>query len=343
VSRFTNRTEDVAVEALGFILARSAAARNALRDILETGDRNIGELTRAKTQVSGEDGARPDLVLMGADGAERVLVEAKFWASLTSNQPDAYIARLPHDENTSVLLFIAPEARLESLWTELSRVKQLDARAERVQRNDFTKSIPLEGGRRYLQITSWRMLLDRMASYCTASGDSIESDIRQLTALCERQDQEAFLPIDPGEFAPQLPRRVLQLNQLVDDAVGRGRKQGFIDTKGLIATSKPHGYGRYLYLGSKNAEQWAAAWFGVNCTLWARFQDTPLWLTFDSWEGVVPISALREKLGTEVWANTDDSVPVPLPTAVEYEKVLAKVVEFLCELGHRISEERPRS
>ena len=61
VSRLTNRTEDVAVEALGFILSRSDSARRALRDLLQPGGLNVGELTDAKTQVRDETLARPDL------------------------------------------------------------------------------------------------------------------------------------------------------------------------------------------------------------------------------------------------------------------------------------------
>ena len=122
VSRLTNRTEDVAVEALGFILSRSEAVRRALRDLLQLEGLDVGELTGAKTQVSDETHARPDLVIFGKDRKERVLIEAKFWASLTENQPNAYIARLPLDEHPSVLLFIAPEARVETLWSELRRL-----------------------------------------------------------------------------------------------------------------------------------------------------------------------------------------------------------------------------
>ena len=126
VSRWSNRTEDIAVDALGFILSRSRAARTALRNIIETAVQDIGELTGAKTQVTGDDGARPDLVVFGRGGKERVIVEAKFWAELTENQPGTYLARLPDDNAASALLFVAPEKRLESLWIELRRRMQYE-------------------------------------------------------------------------------------------------------------------------------------------------------------------------------------------------------------------------
>ena len=91
VSRFTDHTEDVAVEALGYILSRSDSARRALRDMLQVEGLDIPELTDAATQVSGEEGDRPDLVVWDRGRAERVLIEAKFWAGLTENQPNAYL------------------------------------------------------------------------------------------------------------------------------------------------------------------------------------------------------------------------------------------------------------
>ena len=42
--RFTNRTEDVAVEALGYILSRSTAAAGALTETLRAGGADIGDI-----------------------------------------------------------------------------------------------------------------------------------------------------------------------------------------------------------------------------------------------------------------------------------------------------------
>ena len=80
VSRLTNRTEDVAVDALGFILSRSDAARRALRDLLKLEGLDVGELTGAATQVGDGTLARPDLAVRDRERKERVLIEAKFWA-----------------------------------------------------------------------------------------------------------------------------------------------------------------------------------------------------------------------------------------------------------------------
>ncbi len=169
VSRWSNRTEDIAVDALGFILSRSRAARNALQGVVEALAPSVGELTSARTQVSSSDGARPDLVVYGSEDRERVIVEAKFWAGLTDNQPESYLARLPDDGETSVLLFVAPEARLETLWIELRRRTRHDAGVADRSEVGGVKCMPIDSGQRYLVLSSWRMVLDRMLTSAVAS------------------------------------------------------------------------------------------------------------------------------------------------------------------------------
>ena len=341
VTRLTSRTEDVAVDALGFILSRSDAARRALRDLLKLEGLDVGELTDAATQVGDATLARPDLAVYDRERKERVIMEAKFWAGLTENQPNAYLARLPLDQRLAVLLFVAPEARLETLWPELRRLIEppFDWQPVETSHDSEIKCALVDGTTRYLVLASWRALLNRMLSFAMSSGDSMEADIRQLYALCEQQDREAFLPLKPHELAPEIPRRMLQFNRLVDDAVELARERDIVNTDSLKATARPHGYGRYLRLGSTKADVWAGAWFGVNYTLWARSRETPLWITFYYWDGVITVDELRDRLGNDIWANTPDSIPFHLPTGVEYDKVLADVVERLVSIAAQIAAE----
>ena len=98
----------------------SSASRNALNGLAQEAVPGLNPVTHVYTQVTGEEGERPDLVGYDDEGIERVLIEAKFWAGLTENQPNAYLERSP-DNSPSVLLFVAPEARLNTLWPELCR------------------------------------------------------------------------------------------------------------------------------------------------------------------------------------------------------------------------------
>ena len=144
---FTGQTERAATEALRHILQQSAAAQESMQGMLLNAGADVGSLTRFKTEVAGDEGERVDLVCSDGDGVERVLIEAKFWAGLTDNQPNTYLARLPEDTH-SALLFVAPAQRLETLWPELCR------RAEQQHELQFTSDIPTSGDLRGCQSTA---------------------------------------------------------------------------------------------------------------------------------------------------------------------------------------------
>lgn len=342
VPMLASSTENVAVEALGHILSESEATRRALSDILHVGGAAVGQIARVRTQATGRANERPDLAGFDRHGSERVLIEAKFWAGLTDNQPLAYLERLPENE-PSALLFVAPAARIEPLWTELRR-----------QVADSTSGITLEsfheaemlrsaaaGGARRLMLTSWKNILDRMATAAGAAADShTETDIRQLHGLAVREDADAFLPLRPEELGPEFPRRMLRLRELVDDATERGVQAGWADTKGLKVTPQDWGYGRYLRLGGE------VAWFGIDFFDWAQSRDTPLWLWFSAYkedrENVRrALESPRRQSGPEVFSSDwGPTVPIELPVAVEYEAVRDVVVARLAEIARMLSETR---
>ena len=109
---FAPRPENVATEALGHILARSTSARNSLTPLLS----RIGvseNLSYRTQQTEGDALARPDLTGRDAQGQDVVLMEAKFWAGLTDNQPNTYIGMLTN-EVPSTLCFLVPQGRMTS-------------------------------------------------------------------------------------------------------------------------------------------------------------------------------------------------------------------------------------
>ena len=314
VPRVTHSTENTAIEALGYILSQSAACRGALRDVLRSGGSEIGPIARVATEVSGEKGGRPDLAGFDEHGGERLLIEVKFWAGLQPGQPNAYLKRLIQSNATgpSALLFVAPAARLETLWAEVRR--RAGAGEVEESRASDLKSAVIAGRECRLMLTSWATLLRRMAARAGESGESaVESDIRQLLGLANRMDEDAFLPLQSEEFAPEFPRRMRGLRRLIDDATYRGRKSGWISTKGLMVTPRRSGYGRYLRLFG------AGAWFGVDFNRWAERGDTPLWVIFNKGQSVVSLGDIRRALQLP---SSDRHVAIRLPVGVEYDAVL---------------------
>lgn len=338
--RFTERTEDIAVEALGYILSTSEAAKTGLLSILRSGGAGVEGLSRIATQVSGDEGERPDLVGWDEDGDERLLIEAKFWAGLTSNQPTVYLRRLPPG---GTLLFVVPEARIDTLWAELERL---------AKNGDFEWTTDPEHGRsadvaeRRLMLTTWRALLEEAKARASAEGDTAAvTSIQQLSGLCEREDQGAFLPLRRYELGPELPRRLVNLSRAIDRIVDRAKAEGLVSTKGLRAAATRQGYGRWIRLGVRKDGSWVddcfvGARLGLHYGAWSQYRETPFWLYLSEWKGTLKIEKIRKRLGDDVLTGTQ-LVPIHLPTGVELDDVVDSVVGQLCDLAHRIARVAP--
>ena len=308
-----------------------------MRDVLKEGGADVGEIASFRTQVS-EGEARPDLVGYESHG-KCVLIEAKFWAGLTDRQPKAYLKGLPPGKP---LLFVAPELRIPTLWSELRKLAEVTGVRTDPDETDF-KSVTTGAGKRMMLI-SWRRLLDRLE----AAGDSqLRSEIQQLRGLADRYDADAFLPLRQAEFAPEIPRRLLGLRHLVDDATIGAVNQGYADISGLKVTPMVHGYGRYLSLRG------GGAWFGIASDLWAKgsYPDTPLWLRFWKWGGRAheaqwpsTLTALEHLMRKDPPSAFEHDggiiVPIALPTGVEYDAVLEAVVTRLQEVAALIDSHR---
>ncbi len=344
--KLDDHTENIAVEALGYILNSSVPVVRALEEVLRTGGTEPGSISHTRTQYSDEKG-RPDLSCLDEYGVERVLIEAKFWAGLTDNQPIAYLDRLRANQ-PSALLFVAPAARIEPLWAELlrhvaeSEEFELGARSEQ----ENLRSV-IVGDDCRLILTSWRALLERMASHASAAGDSrAETDIRQLLGLTQRLDEDAFLPIRSDEFGAEFPRRIVGLRRLIIDVAGRGRDAGWIDTSGLQVSGNWYGLGQNMRLG-RIGHEFAFVWFGYNFDHWSQHRDTPMWLELGSQDWRIGSKELEEgglerlevrrrlqSLQQEAPPGIIDGgdrllVPVFLLAGVEYTAVVDKVTARL--------------
>ena len=103
--RFSLVNEDVATEALAFILETSEAARNGLLKLLRGIEPSLPPMRYKTQQVEGT--IRPDMWGF-SEGEPRLFIENKFWAGLTDNQPVSYLQQLATYSNPSILLVVAP-------------------------------------------------------------------------------------------------------------------------------------------------------------------------------------------------------------------------------------------
>ena len=272
---YTNRIEEAATQSLAYVLARSAAARNALRNVVRAGGTDIGRLDIVDTEVIGENQKRPDVALYDDAGVERLLVENKFWADLTKNQPETYLERLKRVGEPCALLFVAPGSGMPHLWGEICRRAGVSGDATRgpVRSVITPNGVPM-------MLTSWGYLLARIEAVVA---ESLRGDVRQLRLLCQRMNELPGLPDVPW------------LLRLIDEATYCGRGEGYLNTRGLRWARQWHGNGRYLGIGRKDPSQ-ATAWLGVNSHLWSQFGNTPLWLMFVSNFGKTDLEKVRRGL-----------------------------------------------
>ena len=335
---FTDRVEEIATQSLAYILSRSAPGRNALQQLLLNGGADVGPIKRVKPEAAGDDGARPDLACYDDQGVERVLIENKFGAELTERQPNTYLSRLPKDDRPCALLFVAPEARIPTLWPVLRELAGV-SNAPDADAGASIKSVVAIHDKTYMMLTSWRHLLNEMAD----SGETaLLGDIHQLQVLCERMDEDTPPPIGDDELGPEIQ----SLQRLIDDATDLARGKGYLNTNGLNRTPRTHGYGRYAQIGSHDEPGDGVAWIGINAKLWDEYMESPIWVMFVSNYGRTDLGRVRRRLAP---LKLDDyeqrerdwpgpNVPIYLPTGVEYHVTLDAVVERLGEIAGLVSD-----
>ena len=328
------RTEHVAVEALGHILSTSEAARAALSDVVAAGGAPVGPIVRVRTQDTGEKGARPDLAGFDGSGLDRVLIEAKFAARLTDNQPVSYLERLQRlpDGQPSALLFVAPAARGESLWAELRRrASESPIALESFRKTEGVWMAAVAGGGTRLMLTSWKVLLDRMSVRVGAADDSqAEADIRQLRGLAVREEDNVFRPLRPEELRDQdSPLLVLLVEELIDLAIERAKRRR-VATKSR-KQPRPWGYGQWLRLAGVDV------WFGIHFDRWVRSPTALLWLWFPSQSlearrqtARIALQPLQSRRPQELFDDDERGllVPVPLPPEIGGEALGASVTAW---------------
>ena len=260
--RFHPRIEELAVEALAYILNRYPASMEGVAELLEPVPDMRLSAQPCETEAVAPDGTRPDVLQRGDDGSERLFIEAKFYAPLTRNQPVRYLERLPQ-EGASVLMFLAPDERVDELWPEL--LGRLD-NSDLPYSDKGSRCVGIEGTGKHLLITDWTKLLDNMEERLRDSTFGL-AELRQLRGLVQFAES--------GEGNASLPGK-----DLVNRVTEIGKTSGWLDTRGLRATPGSYGYGRYANLGRRYQ---LCVWLGVNLDLFEKFASTRLWVLCGNW------------------------------------------------------------
>ena len=285
--RHTVGLEDVATDALGFILNRSVSARAAMADILAD-DSGPLPIEKADTQFFLESsGAYPDMALLAAKDDVSAFVEVKFWAELTHNQPVTYWEALPTDRRT-VLLFLVPQLRVDDdyLWDRLvGRLQEAGHELSSRVRGESVISASEADGSRRLVITSWDLLLGKLAQRVKQDGDTqSEFEIAELKELA-RVATEGSSGDDPNA----------EYKWLFKDVVERLVESGWSETRNFVDGAGYGYYARYFWLGGAGVGIYKVD------EVMKQTPDKPLLLAFfDRPNDTMSVEDVRAKLGDEI-------------------------------------------
>lgn len=346
---FSSSPENLATEALCFILNRSETANKAFVRFISQTNTALPSSLKFETQIhiSGNlSGApekendnsvdfRPDFAGKDNTNKHMVIGEVKFWAGLTDNQPVTYLKRFPE---SSVLVFIAPSKRLPLLWSELiRRCKEagLDPQQTIIIDDEFKATTidkcPI------LALTSWRKALNSIQHAVESDGDTDTlSDVRQLQGLCDCMDETAFLPVQSDELTSNIGKRINQYCDLVDIVTDQLADEGVVNLKGLRATPQRTGYVRYMVIGDCGCS------FQVNHVRWSNFRETPLWFVVQKldkrdWSFAKEAKQRLAKLEMEdpsrlIQDGNQLVIPIFIPIGVEKDDVVKSLIRQIQEV-----------
>jgi len=322
-SKIRGAPEDIATESLCYILKNSRSARKKFIEYLYGNSQSTEDLI-FKTQVTGENNERPDIIGMNEKRNEILIIEAKFWAYLTDNQPVGYIKRLQKSQydGLKVLSFICPDKRVSSLWNELKR------RCQKTTENS-NKSVIFHSNVK-MNIFTWKSIINVIKQELIAENSKLLSDIDQLNGLCSKINEEAFLPIQDEELGIDVAKRIYGYYGLVDKITDRLKTKIGADTSGLQATGFRGGYRRYMRVG-----EWTVD-LQFNLKYWIEEAETPLWIGIKEEWDYNPIiqkkvESIEEVDQDNIFINKNGETVVPLfsPTGVDEATIINNLVSFI--------------
>ncbi len=336
--RFSRSYEDVATDALAFILKSNDAAHKGMMKLLRRIDNNLPDL-QFTTQQS-EDNIRPDM-WGNHENEPHVFIENKFWTGLTDNQPVNYLKKLAEKQHPTILLVIGPEARVHTLWRELQkRLKYAEIFSTDRGNPDGIVYIVTTGTGPILALTTWQKVISVLKDEVT--DNSTLSDIHQLRALCEAADIEAFTPLSAHDLTDQrIPALIRHFDTIMQAIFDLGVSEGVLSIKGLMPKSDWNGFGRYARFSNENG---VGMWLGVQFELWKKHGGTPLWLDFNNGElsfshkvrSLLKTWAAKEGIFTS-WDDDEFIMAIDIETGEEKDKVVRAIVDRLKEIADVLS------
>jgi hypothetical protein len=218
-SNFIKEYENVANSSISYLLNKYPSAREALSAIL-----GIPVPDYYFTEVATQSNGRPDVVGKDKDNNIIVIIEGKFWASLTDNQPNNYLKELSEKGR---LLFLVPEFRKESLKNQIkNRLGYWDERIETFSWKYFLSSIRGINEKNY--------------------SSELDSDLTQLDNLCKKMDKEGLAPLSNSDLDPIHGRLIYNFVNLIEECKLLLKEWNMASFEKLKTTPNKDSFGFYF-------------------------------------------------------------------------------------------------
>ena len=327
--------EDIASDGLKHILQNSVFAKNYLKtSIFAKTNIELPELNYTN-QISKSELGRTDISGLDINGDEILIIEAKFWASLTENQPISYLKRL---QENSILLFVCPTLRKNSLFIELK--KKLSEENIQFTPDDLTLKLVLENGKQIL-VQSWNEILEPIKEILKENNQNrLVSDIDQIIGFCEVIDSNSFIPLSENDLSPEIGRKISSYYFLVDEVINELSKNENYKQDRLTEGKPAREAGYYKYRKYKNY----GITFGINFSYWTQFADTPFWLKiteldFKQSENLkFNLRKISTNLTNQIFENNLDELFYPIypPKFSDKDKVVREMTNQIVEIYEKL-------
>ena len=265
--------EDVATDALTFVLQNSPSAREELRATLN------GRITdllpphysvETRRKIAGD--CIPDVILRDPNDTPCVIIEAKFTAALTDCQPGRYLDYLEayrQGDRATLLVFMVPESRLHYYRERI---------AERCGRRTISwGGSNTTASRSFIHVMSWAEAL-QILKRGEATLSQFGMFLLDLERMCQLAEPDKYKPLTVPELAELASR----------DNTLAVRTRNFMDLAGEIAKAT---FGGTQKEWSKFTNAWGStwsgtygsiagfeAWIGVDAGAWSEWGGSPIWL-----------------------------------------------------------------
>ncbi|MEJ8590341.1 hypothetical protein JSO54_03715 [Riemerella anatipestifer] len=327
--------EDIASDGLKHILQNSIYAKKYLQTLIFAKTNiQLPELNYTN-QISKNELGRTDISGVDINGDENLIIEAKFWASLTENQPISYLKRI---NKNGVLLFVCPTLRKSSLFVELKR--KLNEENLAFVADDLTLKLVLQN-RKQILVQSWNEILEPIKEILKENNQQkLVSDIDQVIGFCEVIDSNSFIPLSENDLSPEIGRKISSYYSLVDEVISELSKNENYKQDRLTEGKPAREAGYYKYRKFKNY----GVTFGLNFNYWTQFTDTPFWLKiteldFKQSENLkFNLRKISTALPNQIFENSSDELFYPIyPLKFsDKDKVIKEMTKQIVEIYEKL-------